>query len=91
MKREIGAYAGNLVGMICTAIQPDELLQIISLVLTIVATLFSIAFTVCNWWKKAKDDGKIDKEEIDELVNIVDKAKEDLNNEISRGNNKTKK
>ena len=90
MKREIGAYAGNLVGMICTAIQPDELLQIISLILTIIATLFSIAFTIYNWWKKASQDGKIDKEEINELVDIVDKAKEDID-ENRRGNERTKK
>lgn len=90
MKQELGSYLGNIVGVICTAIQPDELLQIISLILTIIATLFSIAFTIYNWWKKASKDGKIDKEEINELVDIVGKAKEDID-EIRRGNDQLKK
>lgn len=77
--KEIASYGGNLIGMICTAIQPDELLQYVSLGLTIIATIFSICFTIYNWYKKAKEDGKITQEEVDDLIN-------DLKNKDKGGN-----
>ena len=67
--KELASYGSNVIGMICTAIQPDEILQYVSLALTIIATIFSICFTIYNWYKKAKEDGKITKDEIDDLLN----------------------
>lgn len=65
-------YLGNAVGIVFSAIQSNEVLSIISWVMTILATCVSIAFTLYKWWKKASADGKIDEQEIDELGNIVD-------------------
>ena len=65
-------YLGNAVGIVFSAIQSNEVLSIISWVMTILATCISIAFTLYKWWKKASADGKIDEHEIDELGNIVD-------------------
>ena len=69
MKNSNGAsYGADILGAVFTAVQTDTTLQIISLVLTIIATAFSIAFTIYKWWKSAKADGKITKDEIDELL-----------------------
>ena len=55
--------------------QNEALLKYIQLGLGIVATLLSLAFTIWKWWKKAKEDGKIKKEEVDDLI---DKLNDDI-------------
>ena len=74
MKNSNGAsYGADILGAVFTAVQTDATLQIISLVMTIIATAFSIAFTVYKWWKSAKADGKITKDEIDELLDEINR------------------
>ena len=77
MKNSNGAsYGADILGAVFTAIQTDATLQIVSLVLTIIATAFSIAFTIYKWWKSAKADGKITKEEIEDLFDEINKKGE---------------
>lgn len=74
MKNSNGAsYGADILGAVFTAVQTDTTLQIISLVLTIVATAFSIAFTIYKWYKSAKADGKITEDEIDELIDELNR------------------
>ncbi|MBO7733534.1 MAG: hypothetical protein J6S67_13300 [Methanobrevibacter sp.] len=61
------SWIGTAFGGILTALQTDVVFQYISLGLTILSTLVAIAFTIWKWWKKASEDGKISKEEIEEL------------------------
>ena len=70
-KEVIGGIVGTSVSAVGTGLQTNELLQTISLVLTIVGTCITIAMAVINWWKKAKEDGKITKDEIKDGVDIV--------------------
>ena len=77
MKNSNGAsYGADILGAVFTAIQTDATLQIVSLVLTIIATAFSIAFTIYKWWKSAKADGKITKEELEDLFDEINKKGE---------------
>ena len=69
---EIGGNTGMYV---LTAVQTKEVFQIISLILSIMISVIIIISKVVEWWKKAKEDGKITKEEIEELSNNV---KEDV-------------
>lgn len=62
--------------VILTASQTQNLFQTISLILTIIATLFSIISRIVIWYKHAKADGKITKDELKEGAEI-------LNNEIN--------
>lgn len=74
MKNSNGAsYGADILGAVFTAVQTDATLQIISLVLTIIATAFSIAFTIYKWYKSAKADGKITKDEIDDLIDELNR------------------
>lgn len=73
MKNDNLSYLGNSFALILTAIQTNEIYQTISLILTILATLLSIAYTIYKWYKKASADGKITAEEIDELKNDLTK------------------
>ena len=53
--------------------QVNELFQLIQVIVGVVSGLFAIAYTIYKWYTKAKKDGKITVEEIDEL-------KDDLGN-----------
>ena len=67
--------------VILTASQTQNVFQIISLILTIIATLFSIISRIVIWYRKAKADGKITKDELKEGAEIV---KDEINN-INKG------
>lgn len=76
MKHDIISWSGTAFGTILTAIQTDQVFQYISLGLTILSTLVAIAYTIWKWWKKAKADGEITPDEINEVIddvkNIID-------------------
>ncbi len=74
----IGTGIGTSVSATGTAIQPNEVLQTISLIITIVGGLITIVFALLTWYKNATKDGKIDKEEIKEAIDIVQKGGQDI-------------
>lgn len=55
------------VSWILTAVQTNEILQTIMFIMSIISTAFTIAYTIHKWYNKAKEDGKITKEELQEL------------------------
>ena len=71
------SWTGTAFGTILTAIQTNEVFQYISLGLTILSTLVAIAYTIYKWWKKANEDGKITKEEVDDLVDDINQIIDD--------------
>lgn len=70
-KETLGGVGGIMISALGTGIQTNELLQTISLILTIIGTLITIVMALLSWWNRAKKDGKITKEEIDEGIGIV--------------------
>jgi len=72
----VGGVASSL-SAVGTSIQTDEVLQIISLVLTILGTLITfIVLPLLNWFIKSKKDGKIT---IDEVKEGVETLQEGIN------------
>ena len=73
MKKEIlGALVGSSASAVGTAMQPDQVLQIISLIITIIGAIISmIIIPILTWWKNAKKDGKITKEEVQDAGKII--------------------
>ena len=72
MKAEcVGSTICTAVAGTSTAIQPNQVLQYIQLAITIVAGIISIILGLRAWWKDAKKDGKIDKEEVEDAIDIV--------------------
>lgn len=53
---------------VLTALQTDEILRYVQLVLAVVSAVLTLAFTIFKWYKTAKKDGKITKEEVEELI-----------------------
>ena len=82
MKQEviglIGGTIGTSVSATGTAIQPNEILHTISLIITILGGIITIVFALVGWWQRAKQDGKIDKEEVKELIDIVQDGTENI-------------
>lgn len=82
-KEIITGSVGTALSATGTALQPNDILQTISLVLTIIGTIITfIILPLLAWWKKAKADGKITADEAKEAVDIVidgsQHVKEDL-------------
>lgn len=66
-------WVGSAVTILTGSLSQD-VMQIILLVIGICSALFSLFVNIYTWWKKAKEDGKISKEELDELNNIINKG-----------------
>ena len=90
MKQEyVVGGVGAVLGSVGTALQINEILQTISLVLTILGALVSfIIVPILSWYRTAKKDEKISTEELEEAAHILDegakKTKETLEKERNR-------
>lgn len=79
MKNEfIAGGVGATLGAVGTATQTNEILQTISLVITIIGAIISmIVVPLISWYQKAKKDGRITSDEIkDGIDTLVDGVKE---------------
>ena len=66
MKQTTGGIIGTGLSAIGTAMQTSEVLQVISLCITIIGALISmVIIPLLTWYKKSKQDGKIT---IDEVI-----------------------
>lgn len=84
----VGGIFGTILSGIGTGLQTNELLQTISLCLTILGALLTIIMALVNWFRKAKKDGKIDEKELEEGISIikdgVDEVKDALDNKENK-------
>lgn len=74
---DIFSICGNVGTYVLSAIQQNEVLQIISFVLSSITSIVIIFLRLWSWWKDAKKDGKIEKEEIDEAIGIIEDSRKD--------------
>ena len=86
MKEELLTGAlGTTLGVVGTATQTNEVLQTISLIITIVgASISMIVVPLLSWYFKAKKDGKITPDEIKEGVEILDDGIKKTQDEIDK-------
>ena len=75
MKDNAILIGGNVFTYVLTALQTNEVFQIIELILSIILTLLLIVFRLWKWFKEAKKDGKITSDELDQAIGIVEDAK----------------
>lgn len=83
-KEVVGGMCGTALSAVGTGLQTSEVLQIISLVLTIIGSLITITMAIINWWKKAKADGKITSDEIQEGIEIIQNGVDDLKDKTQK-------
>ena len=78
---EIVGFTGSGISTVLTITQTNEVFQTVQLIFSILAFLVTIAYTVWKWYKKAKQDGKITPEEVEELF---DNLKNNINEEENK-------
>ena len=89
MKKEItGGIVGSIMSAVGTGLQTNEILQTISLILTILGTLITITMALINWWKNAKKDGKIDSDEIQDAVDIIKDGVDSIKDKVDKEDKK---
>ena len=64
-------WIGCGTGVVLTAVQTNQIFQTISLILTCIATLMTIAYNIYRFYKKVTADKKITPEEIKEGIDLV--------------------
>ena len=66
-----------------TALQTNEVLQTISMIITILGGIVTlIVLPILNWYHKAKQDGKITSDEIKEGVETLQEGLDKLDNSL---------
>lgn len=84
-KQLLGGFCGTTMSVVGTALQTSEVLQIISLVITIIGAIISmIVIPILNWYKQAKKDGKIDTDEIIEGAKTLGEGIENVADTLSK-------
>lgn len=82
---------GTALSFIGTATQTNEILQNISLVITIIGGIITfIILPLLNWYQKSKQDGKIDNDEIKDGIDIIVDGTEKIKDEIDKKDNNKK-
>lgn len=81
----------NIVSWLCSAFTTflavtctEEVMRIILLVLGVISAVVSLLYNLYLWYKKAKSDGKVTKEEIEEAVDIIKQGVEDIDKEVKK-------
>ena len=81
----IGGAIGTSIGVVGTATQTNDVLQTISLIITIIGAIISmIVVPLISWYQKAKKDGKITSDEIKEGVDVIAHGVDEVNKTINK-------
>lgn len=74
---ELIGYGVSGTGGVLTFLQTIETFQIIQGILSIIALLVTIGYTIWKWYKNAKKDGKISPDEVEDLIDDIKEVTED--------------
>lgn len=82
---------GTALSAIGTGLQTNEVLETISLIITIIGGIITfIIAPLLSWYKKSKVDDKIDTNEVQEAIKIISHGSEKIKDQINN-NEKGKK
>ena len=85
---EVLSTAGIILGVDISLTK--DILGIVLVVLNILVLIISLCLKLLAWWKKAKEDGKITEDEIQEGIDIVNDSLKDINNKGESNSHKEK-
>lgn len=89
LKELFAGIFGTSLSAVGTATQTNETLQTISLIITIVGGILTlIVIPLWTWYKNAKKDGKITKEEIDDGLDTLQEGIEGVQKVIDKNKKK---
>lgn len=78
MNKAMLSWAGTT-ATVASALVNTEVREVISWVVTILVGIVTLGFTIYSWYKKASADGKITKEEVEELTDVLKENKKNEN------------
>ena len=82
---------GTVLSAIGTGLQTNEVLETISLIITIIGGIITfIIAPLLSWYNKSKADSKIDTNEIQEAIKIISNGSEKIKEQVDN-NEKGKK
>lgn len=83
---------GTALSAVGTGLQPNDVLEMISLIITIIGSILTfIVMPLLSWYKKSKNnDGKIDADEAQEAIKIITDGSEKIKGQVDK-NEKGKK
>ena len=83
---------GTILSAIGTTLQPNDILETISLIITIIGGLITfIVMPLISWYKKSKDnDGKISNDEVQEVIKIITNGSEKIKDQVDNNEKGTK-
>ncbi len=85
LKNLITGSIGTALSAVGTATQTQEVLQIISLVITIIGGIITfILMPLLAWFKEAKKDGHIDADELNEALKTIEDGSKKVEKEINK-------
>ena len=71
----VGQYAA-------VSTQPDDILKWVQLGLAIACSIVLLTYRIWKWWRDARADGKITKEEIQDGLDIIKNGIDDVKHNI---------
>ena len=84
----IGGFVGTAISSMGLVISTEQLEQIVSIVCSVVGVIIvittSIIIPLIQWHKKAKADGKITQEELDEAHQIITNGVNDVKDTLDK-------
>lgn len=79
----LGGAVGTALSVVGTATATNQVLETISLICTILGAIISfIVIPLITWYNKAKQDGKITKEEIQEGIQIISDGSKEVKDKL---------
>ena len=88
MKEEIIGYGGTAISAVLTATQAEDIFRYIQLSLTILVAIVTLVYTIYKWYKRAKQDGKITSDEVEDLVDDIKEIADDVKDNIDKEDKK---
>ena len=74
----------NGASYILASIQSNEVYQTIEFILAILTSVVLLAFRIWKWYLEAKKDGKIDKDEVEDLIHIVGDGVDEIKDKTNK-------
>ena len=75
---ELVSWPINAFTYALASIQANEVMQFIEFALAILTSIVLLSYRIYVWYREAKKDGKIDKEEIKQGIDIIASGVEDI-------------
>ena len=85
---EVLSTAGIILGVDISLTK--DILGIVLVILNILVLIISLCLKILAWWKKAKEDGKITEDEIQEGIDIINDSLKDIKEKGESNSHKEK-